>query len=340
MIQSGNQAILHGALEAGANYLSAYPITPSSDIIAEYVKQTAGDDQYDFLQTEDEIAAIHSAIGASLAGRKSFTPTSGPGFSLMQEGLGLGFAYHIPLVLINVQRQGPSTGMPTLFSQDTLLQTQYGTHGDHMALTFYPNSVQECFDVTISAFNAACESSSPVMLLSDAYLARMHENVKFDNQQPIAQFPFERFGNGTRHFTGLTNDNGRPDTKNPETFKKWMKYLTGSIIETAKKYELYDYLPNSASETLIISFGSISRAINQWKNEFALFRPVRIFPLLKEQLAKVEQDYKNIVVVEGNYGQYRDVVAAALHREIKSVPVVGGEINPEEIYQNIKKVIE
>lgn len=339
MIKSGNQAILQGALTAGANYLSAYPITPSSDIITEYVKSTQGDPQHHFIQTEDEIAAIHSAIGASLAGRKSFTATSGPGFSLMQEGIGLAFVYHIPLVVVNVQRQGPSTGMPTLFSQDNLIQTQYGTHGDHVALTFYPNSVQECFDVAIAAFNAACQSSSPVVLLSDAYLARMHENVLFNNEQEIADFPMEPFGSGTRHFTGLTNDEGIPDTKNSETFKKWMQSLTEPILETAQNYQLYDYHPNLESKTLIVSFGSISRVIRQWQDEFGLFRPIRLFPVLTDKLQEIAKDYEQIVVVEGNYGQYRDVLAAKLIRDIKSVPVVGGVIKPEEIYQNIQQVV-
>ena len=339
MFISGNEAISKGCIAAGASYLAGYPITPASDIMVYWLENLKKDGRI-FLQTEDEIAAMHSIIGASLAGRKAFTPTSGPGFSLMQEGLGLAFAYRAPLVLVNVMRQGPSTGMPTLFSQDEIMQTQFGTHGDHTAIVFYPNSVQECFDLAIDSFNAACESSSPVILLSDAYLARMYENVNLQTDKKIANYPFEGVGTGTRHFTGLTNDNGRPDTKNEKTFVKWMDRIRKPIFETAEKYSMYDYHKNSDSDTLVISFGTTSRIVSEWKKEFALFRPIRLFPVLEKELNEAAKDYKNVVLIEGNYGQYTQVVQAALKREVRHVGVLGGKIDPNQIYQQVKDVLK
>ena len=314
---SGNEAVVQGALAAGAKYFAGYPITPSSEIMHEWARiQPTKDDSYAFLQTEDEIAAIHSTIGGALAGKKSFTTTSGPGFSLMQEGLGLAFAYQVPMVLINVQRQGPSTGMPTLFSQADLIQTQHGTHGDHVAITFYPNSVQECFDLTVTAFNASCTSSSPVILLSDALLAHMYENIDTNYKGELAGYPIEPVGNGTRHFTGLTNDNGKPDTDNPETYKKWVAKIHEPIMKTAQDYELYEYIENKNSDTLVISFGILSRVTMDWQDEFALFRPIRLFPVLEDKLKEISSQYKKIVVVEANFGQYTKEIERVLRRDI------------------------
>ncbi len=338
MFISGNQAIAAGCKEAGAYYLAGYPITPSTDIMVNWLNIISYKERT-FIQTEDEIAAIHNIIGASLAGKKAFTTTSGPGFSLMQEGIGLAYVYQIPLVLFNVMRQGPSTGMPTLFSQDSLLQTQYGTHGDHIAITFYPNSVQECYDLTIKSFNAACESSSPVILASDAYLARMYENAKYHHDISIAEFPFKGLGQGKRHYTGLTNDDGIPDTKNAKTFHKWMKKINDPIIKTAKKYELYEYTKCSKSNVLLIAFGILSRVVAEWQDEYSLFRPIRIFPVLEKALIKVSKKYDDIVVVEGNQGQYATLVESVLKRPVKRVPVLGGEINPNKIRRQINKLV-
>lgn len=293
-----------------------------------------------FLQTEDEISAIHSIIGAALGGRKSFTATSGPGFSLMQEGIGLAYAYRVPVVIVNAQRQGPSTGMPTLFSQDNILQTQWGTHGDHISIVFSPNSVQECYEMAIHSFNAACESRSPVILLSDGAISMLYETFERKHNIPISEFPIEPFGSETRHFTGLTNVNGVPDTKNAESYKKWISEITMPIVETSKKYNFYEYKKNSKSNTLLISFGFLSRVTEEWEKEFSLFRPIRLFPVLEDELLKISKDYENIILVEGNYRQYKMVLEATLKREIKEVSVVGGSIKPSDIYQEVKNLLK
>lgn len=326
---SGNQAIVKGALQVGASYFAGYPITPASSIMNHWVDGIKTYPENVFLQTEDEIAAIHSVIGASLAGKKSFTATSGPGFSLMQEGLGLAYAYKTPLVVVNVQRQGPSTGMPTLFSQDCLLQTQYGSHGDYGTIVLYPNSVEECYFLTIKAFNLACQSSSPVILLSDAYLAQMYENVELEYSGKIIDFPFEGVGNSNRHFTGLTNVDGVVDTKNASAYHKWQEDLQKGIVEATKNSELFEYTPNEKADTLIISFGILSRAVaglvEGSADEFALFRPIQLFPIV-EKLEKIAKDYDRIVVVEGNMGQYQMALQSFLCREVELISSVGGEI--------------
>ncbi|MBM4324319.1 MAG: 2-oxoacid:acceptor oxidoreductase subunit alpha, partial [Deltaproteobacteria bacterium] len=162
---SGNDAIFQGAIRAGARYFAGYPITPSSEILQQaslYAEENPG---FHFLQAEDEIAAAIATISASLAGVKSFTATSGPGFTLMQEALGWGHAVEAPCVIVNSMRVGPSTGMPTQPAQSDLFQIKGGSAGDYYPIAFYPNSVEECFRLIITAFNAAEESLSPVIFL-------------------------------------------------------------------------------------------------------------------------------------------------------------------------------
>ena len=178
-----------------------------------------------------------------------------------------------------------------------------------------------------------------LILLSDAYLARMYENANLKTDKKIAKYPIEGVGTGTRHFTGLTSDNGRPDTKNEKTFIKWMDRIRKPIFETADKYNLYDYHENSNSDTLVISFGTPSRIVSEWKKEFALFRPIRLFPVLEKELNEAAKNYKNVVLVEGNYGQYTQVVQATLKREVEHVSILGGKIDPDQIYTQIKTML-
>ena len=343
MLASGNQAIVKGAVYAGASYLAAYPITPASDIMMYWIKEVDKQDadskqQKIFLQSEDEIAAIHSIIGASLAGRKAFTPTSGPGVSLMQEGIGLASVYRTPLVMVNVQRQGPSTGMPTMFSQDGIMQTQYGSHGDRQCLVFYPNSVQECYDLAIDSFNAASESSSPVVLLSDAYIARLNENVEYHDHKEVVDFPYPGVGSGNRHYTGLTtNESNLPDTKNPKSYLSWQQRIQQPILDVASKYQLYQYEAHQDSQVLLIAFGMISRIVLEFSREYSVFRPALMFPMVSK-LVEVAKKYQQIIVIEGNQGQYQQYLQAKLKRSVDLVSVQGGQIKPQDIYQQIKKL--
>ncbi|MDH5292380.1 MAG: 2-oxoacid:acceptor oxidoreductase subunit alpha, partial [Acidimicrobiia bacterium] len=164
---TGNQAIAEGAIAAGCRFYAGYPITPSSDIaeaLSGRLPQVGGV----FIQMEDEIASMAAVIGASLGGMKSATATSGPGFSLMQENLGFAVVGEIPCVVVNVQRVGPSTGLPTKVAQGDVMQARWGTHGDHPIIALYPSSAQEAFELTVKAFNLAERFRTPVVLLSDA----------------------------------------------------------------------------------------------------------------------------------------------------------------------------
>ncbi len=324
---SGNQAILKGALKAGGNYFAGYPITPASEImheLSDYVSKLNNPDpltnpEITFLQTEDEIAAVHSIIGASLAGKKAFTSTSGPGFSLMQEGLGLAFSFEAPIVLINSMRQGPSTGMPTLPAQGDLIQTQYGTHGDYKSIVYYPNSVKECYTYTIKAFNTAQEAQSPVILFADAFISHLSEITDLNYEEEILEIqkPPLAKSEEVRYFSGLiTKEGGMPDTKNRRTYKKWIEKRLKKVDKIANKHKYYEFYGETDAENLIIAFGIVSRLIyeivDQNPKKYALFRPIRLFPVLTEEFKNYTKNKERIIVTEMNQGQYTKILRSEL----------------------------
>ena len=217
----GNEAVFRGARKAGASFFAGYPITPSSEILILAAEQAARDPGFKFIQSEDEISAANAIIGASLAGAKSFTATSGPGFSLMQEAIGYAHEAEVPTVLVNVQRVGPATGMPTMPAQADIIQTKYGSSGDYYPLVFYPNSVAECYRYTIASFNAAEETLSPVILLADAFIGHLNEVVDLDMVEVEDPIPRERppLGTGKRFFSGLNHEeHGYPRTADADTY--------------------------------------------------------------------------------------------------------------------------
>jgi 2-oxoglutarate ferredoxin oxidoreductase subunit alpha len=173
---TGNEACTEGAIAAGLKFFAGYPITPSSEI-AEILSERLPEIDGHFIQMEDEIAAMGAVIGASLAGAKSMTATSGPGFSLKQENIGYAAMAEVPCVVVNVMRGGPSTGLPTLPAQGDVMQARWGTHGDHPAIVLAPNGVRETFDLTIRAFNLAEKYRTPVILLLDEIIGHVNEKV-------------------------------------------------------------------------------------------------------------------------------------------------------------------
>jgi Pyruvate:ferredoxin oxidoreductase and related 2-oxoacid:ferredoxin oxidoreductases, alpha subunit len=230
----GNAAVAYGAIDAGMRFYAGYPITPSTEI-AEILSRELPKIDGKFIQMEDEISSMGCILGASLAGLKSMTATSGPGFSLMQENLGFGMMAEIPCVVVNVQRGGPSTGLPTSPAQGDLMQARWGTHGDHPVIALYPDSVLECYTLTIRAFNLAEKYRTPVILLLDEVIGHMRESVvlppkdrlriinrirptvppewyKHYQKDPKYISPIANFGEGYRfHVTGLAHDeNGFP----------------------------------------------------------------------------------------------------------------------------------
>jgi len=336
---SGNEAIFQGAIRAGASYFAGYPISPTSEILQQASLHSEENPEFRFLQAEDEIAAAIATISASLAGAKAFTATSGPGFSLMQEALGWGHVVEAPCVFVNSMRVGPSTGMPTQPAQADLLQIKGGTAGDYYPIAFYPNSVEECFRLTITAFNAAEESLSPVILLADAFLSHLYEVV--DLQAIDAEvLPREKepLGKSQRLFTGTVHDKmGNVKTNDPETYRAWLSELKDRHQRVAKKYPLFEYLPCQDSSVLLIAFGITSRILSPLKNRFSVFRPIRIFPLLEENLKEVTQPYRDIIVVEGSNGQYAGWVEWAIGRRVLRVPCLGGGFKFQWIQHQIEE---
>jgi 2-oxoglutarate ferredoxin oxidoreductase subunit alpha len=327
----GNEAIFLGALKAGANFFAGYPISPSSEILVLAAEHAARNPDFKFIQSEDELAAANAIMGASLAGAKSFTATAGPGFTLMQEAIGYGHEVEVPTVLVNVQRVGPATGMPTMPAQQDIVQTNYGSSGDYYPLAFYPNSVEECYRYAVTAFNAAEESLSPVILLSDGFVGHLNEMVDLDAIK-VKVVPRSRppLGTGKRFFTGLAHDEeGNPRTADAVVYKEWLSKVKTRHEKVAARYSDFEFKGNDSSDTLLISYGIVSRVIAPLASQFAMFRPMRIFPMLGGELRKHARGYKKIVVVEANDGQYACLVERELKRDVIKVPLLGGRINLE-----------
>ena len=338
----GAEAIFLGALKAGANFFAGYPISPSTELLVLAAEHAARNPEFKFIQSEDEIAAANAIMGASLAGAKSFTATSGPGFTLMQEAIGYGHQVEIPTVIMNMQRVGPATGMPTMPAQQDIVQTNYGSSGDYYPLAFYPNSVEECYRCTIDAFNAAEETLSPVVLLTDGFIGHLSEVVDIDAITVNDIVPRSRkpLGTGKRFFTGLCHDEqGQPRTADAVIYKKWLSVVKTRHKKVADRYRYYEVKENKSTDTLLISFGIVSRVVSPLASQFAMFRPVRIFPVLGDELRRYAKNYKTIVVVEANDGQYAGLVERELHRDVLYVPLVGGRISLELAREGLSKTL-
>ena len=368
----GNEAIAYGALAAGCRFFGGYPITSSSEI-AEIMAEELPKVNGRFIQMEDEIAGMAAVIGASIAGLKSLTATSGPGFSLKQENLGLAYMAEIPVVLVDVMRGGPSTGLPTKIAQQDVMQARWGTHGDHGTICYSPASVQECYDITVKAFNAAERYRQPVLILSDEVLGHMREKVvmkkldptqlvnrKRPNVVPEKFIPYladpkddlpcmASFGDGYRwHVTGLThNDWGFP-TNNPEEIEKKMKRLMRKIDRFRDDIVEYETAFTDDAEILVLAYGSVARsslsAVNEARSrgiKAGFFRPVTLWPFPDKEVEKLARKIKTIIVPELNCGQMVLEVERAVHGRSKVVAqsLVDGELfKPDQIFKVIEEV--
>ncbi|MDR3348807.1 MAG: 2-oxoacid:acceptor oxidoreductase subunit alpha [Acidaminococcales bacterium] len=335
LLMQGNKAVAEGAVAAGADFFGGYPITPSTEIAEELsaLLPTIGGT---FIQMEDEIAGIGVALGASLAGRKVMTATSGPGFSLKQELIGYAALAEIPIVIVNVQRVGPSTGQPTAPSQGDVMQARWGTHGDHPIIALTPSSVPECFRLTVRAYELSERYRTPVILLMDEIVGHMREKVQLppyasiprpERKKPLvppqeyrAYFgaqddlvpPMAAFGSGYRwHVTGLVHDEyGFPDSSGKATkelldrlFAKINDHLD-DIVET-EEYRLED------AECAFVAYGGTARtayaAVDMAREEgikAGLLRPITIWPLAEKQIKDLGGRVNHIIVAEMNRGQY------------------------------------
>lgn len=367
----GNESCAEAALLAGVRFFAGYPITPSSEIaeiLSERLPQLGGK----FIQMEDEIASMAAVIGASLAGMKAMTATSGPGFSLKQENLGFASFTEVPCVIVNVQRTGPSTGLPTAPGQGDLMQARWGTHGDHPVVALYPSSVTETFDLTVKAVNIAETLRVPVILLMDEVVAHMRERVIVPcadeieiacrprpTVAPADYLPYDAgpdgvpamadFGTGYRwHVTGLYHDITGFPTSAPGKVDHLIRRLDAKIQHRRREitFAWDEYMDDA--KVAVVACGIVARSARRAVRlarakgiAAGVFQPKTIWPFPDEQIAEIATRVDRIVVPEMNLGQLaREVQRAACGKceVIGHFRVDGEPIAPEEILARLEEV--
>ena len=371
-IASGNELVAEAALVAGCRFYAGYPITPSSEIperLSKRLPELGGV----FMQFEDEIASVIAALGASYAGYKAMTASSGPGISLKQEGIGLACMMELPLVIVNVMRGGPSTGLPTRVSQADYMQARWGTHGDHLIITVAPATLLECYTETIRAFNLAEKYRTPVFILSDATLSHLHGRVELpaaasleiiERRQPSVApadyYPYDvdRFGsipplpnrdNFPRyrfHMTGLNKDKGGFPTENPTIVNADEKRMVAKIMDDRKAIDSCEYYRLDDAQIAVVAYGSNATAARvavddarQRGIKAGLFRPITVWPFPEAQVRELAGRFPKILVTEMNLGQMVYEVERAARGQAEIITVLqaaGTPIRPAQILQQIQ----
>jgi len=368
----GDFAIAEGALAAGCRFFAGYPITPSTETaerFSERIPYVGGI----FIQMEDEIASITALIGASWGGQKPMTVTSGPGFSLMMENIGLAAMMETPLVIANVQRGGPSTGLPTLVGQADMLQVKFGSHGDYEIIALCPDSPQECFDLTVKAFNLAETYRVPVFIMTDECVGHMHEKVVIPPSDEIEvverkwyEGPKDKYlpykpdkdlvpfmvkaGDGYRfHTTGLTHDERGYPMINAEVQDWCVNHLVDKIKKNSPKIIEYREDQIDKAEVVVISYGITSRvavkAVQDARKagiKVGTLRLVTVWPFPEARIKELAAKIKAFVVPELNLGQIRrEVERCAFGRApVIGVPHCGGWVHdPDDILKAIKEAV-
>jgi len=366
----GNEACAEGAIAAGCRFFAGYPITPSSEIperLSIHLPQVDGV----FIQMEDEIASMGAIIGASLAGAKSMTATSGPGFSLMQENLGYACIAEVPCVVVNVMRGGPSTGLPTYPAQADVMQARWGTHGDHPIIVLCPSSVLECFTLTIKAFNYSEKYRTPVILLMDEVVGHMREKVVFpepgqyeivDRVKPSVPpewyLPYEDtsfgvppmgiFGEGYRyHVTGLIHDIRGFPTLRQDEIEPFLLRLFRKISTHFEDIQMVESYQVDDADLVLIAYGCVARSAHRAVVEaraeglkVGLMRLTTLWPFPRRFVEPLTKAKKTLLVPEMNMGQ--------ISREVKRVnqgmtavltlnKIDGTIIYPKEILAKIRE---
>ena len=347
LLLQGNQAVVEGAIAAGVKFFAGYPITPSTEVaesLAEKLPKNGGK----FIQMEDEIASMGAVIGASLTGKKVMTATSGPGFSLKQELIGYACAAEIPLVIVNVQRVGPSTGQPTSPSQGDVMQARWGTHGDHWLIALTPASVPECFELTLRAYALSEKYRVPVILLMDEVIGHMREKIELpddysdfpqaERKQPdCAPEDFKAyatdeslvpampaFGSGYRwHVTGLVHDEtGFPKGTPAATLAAANRQRAKIEISLDDIVQVENYRMEDA-DFAVVAFGGAARTAYETVDmaraeglKVGLVRPVTIWPFAEAQMKELAGRVKGILVHELNCGQYVHEVERAVNGKV------------------------
>jgi 2-oxoglutarate ferredoxin oxidoreductase subunit alpha len=370
---NGDHACAEGAISAGCRFFAGYPITPATEI-AERMAKRLPEVGGIYIQMEDELASIAAVIGASYAGVKGMTATSGPGFSLMQENIGLAVMTETPLVVVNIMRGGPSTGQPTKPGQQDVMQAKWGSHGDYEIIALAPASVQEMFDLTIECFNLSETFRVPVFLLADEVVGHMWEkvvipkpeNINIVNREkprvpPVDFIPFKPegdlappmacFGEGYRvHVTGLTHDErGYPQTDNPEIHRRLVQRLCDKIRKNSHRIIRTDGFMLEDAEVAVIAYGIPSRAalsaVKKARKEgikAGLLRLITLWPFPEKQVVELARQVKGIVFPEMNYGQLvREVERAAKETPVLFMPKLGEDLHrPDEILEFLRRAVK
>ncbi len=369
---NGDEACAEGGIAAGCKFFAGYPITPATEIaerMARRLPKVGGI----YIQMEDEIASIVAILGASAGGMKAMSATSGPGFSLMMENFGLGIVLEIPCVLINVQRGGPSTGLPTLVGQADMMQARWGSHGDYEVIALSPSSPQECFDFVIKAFNLSEQYRMPVLVMADEVVGHMTEKVVIPFREEIKLYPRRKprcspqnylpfkpdkdlvppmanAGEGYRvHFTGLTHDERGYPIINAEVQEQMVKRLIDKVRLNADKIIDIQEFNTRNADVILVAFGISVRAamramINarkRHKMKVGLIKLNTVWPFPERRIKALAAKVKGFVVPEINYGQIVLEVerSACGQAEVKLLPHGGGGIHtPEQILNAVKEV--
>ncbi|HUV93098.1 MAG TPA: 2-oxoacid:acceptor oxidoreductase subunit alpha [Anaerolineales bacterium] len=367
----GDHACAEGAIAAGCRFFGGYPITPSTEI-AERLARRMPEVGGVFIQMEDELGSIASVLGASAAGVRSMTATSGPGFSLMMENLGLAVMMEIPCVIVNVQRGSPSTGLPTMPGQSDVMQARWGSHGDYEIAVYTPWSPQEIFDLTILSFNIADRYRIPVVLLADEVIGHMVERVVIPEQDQIEIWerkrpkespnggfnPFEvqdddlvppmvHAGEGYKiHYTGLTHDErGYPDMT-ADTHHALVSRLVQKVRRNADQIIRTEGYHLEDAQILVIAYGCTARSARRAVSEarlqgikVGLLRLISIWPFPEDLLRELSETVEHFIIPELNLGQISQEVERVVRRPVKGVHHAGGAmIPPERIVEAIHEV--
>ncbi len=365
----GDHACAEGALAAGMDFFAGYPITPSTEI-AEHLAGRLPAVGGRFVQMEDELASMAAIIGASAAGARSFTATSGPGFTLMMENVGLAAMMELPCVVANVQRASPSTGLPTMVGQSDILQARWGSHGDYGIIAYCPSSPQECFDLTIHAFNAADRYRVPVFVLMDEVVGHMTERVvipdaaeipfvprKGPRQSPSEGTflsyapdedlvpPIAHAGEGYKvHMTGLTHDERGYPAMNPDAHDVLVNRLVDKVRLNAADIEMYEEHFTDDADTIVIAFGCTARsaahAVREARKEglkCGLLRPITVWPFPEGRIRELADRVQRFIVPEINLGQLRREVERVTDTPVLRLNNPGGRMPvPDAILELIR----
>jgi 2-oxoglutarate ferredoxin oxidoreductase subunit alpha len=368
----GDHACAEGALAAGLDFFAGYPITPSTEI-AEHIAARLPSLGGRFVQMEDELGSMAAIIGASAAGARTLTATSGPGFSLMMENIGLAAMMELPVVVANVQRASPSTGLPTMVGQSDILQARWGSHGDYGVIAYCPSSPQECFDLTIEAFNAADRYRVPVFILMDEVVGHMAERViipaadeiPFVDRKKPAHAPAEETflsyapdddlvppiahaGEGYKvHMTGLTHDERGYPALNSETHDKLVNRLVDKVRLNADDIVRYHEVDTEDADTVVISFGCTARsarhAVMAARREglkCGYLRLITVWPFPEQRIRALiaEGNVRRFIVPEVNLGQLRREIERLTDLPVLRINHAGGHMPvPDEILEVIRQ---